>query len=383
MRRSALLLVCAVLVAPARADDRIIFEAKLNDRPLRLGFDTGAGAIIIWQSVAEKLGLKVTPPSADAKAAPGQVAIGWTEAVQLELFGPARSESVGVIKTPPMLSMEIDGVVGWPTFRKKRWVTRGGSTLEIEPLSDFSLETKGWIELTEFTEGQSLTLEHPSRGAAPLERFGIDTGNEYGVRLFPKQWAAWRAAHSQQPVTMMAYFMPADGTVVKGEVWADEIEIAGIKFTDVPVTEATNSEVLIKPTGTVAIIGIAALKRLDFVFDGKNHVAYAKPLGTPSVGYAHNRLGAVFVETNESSSDLMAHVAAGSPAAIAGVQAGDILLKIDALDVTPWRTQPGILPLRRFFEQASGTKLHLTLRRDGRTIAVDVTLRDIIGPKSN
>ena len=81
-----------------------------------------------------------------------------------------------------------------------------------------------------------------------------------------------------------------------------------------------------------------------------------------------------------NKNDLVAHVVKNSPADKAGLRDGDILVKIDQLDVTVWRTQPEILPLCRFWEQAPGTKLRLALRRNEVPVVAEVELRNILGP---
>jgi len=84
----------------------------------------------------------------------------------------------------------------------------------------------------------------------------------------------------------------------------------------------------------------------------------------------------------QTTNDLLAHVAKDSPAAQAGIRDGDVLLKIDQLDVTPWRTQPGFFHSTDF-GPGFGDETSLTLRRGGKTIAIDVMLRNISGHRPN
>jgi serine protease Do len=91
----------------------------------------------------------------------------------------------------------------------------------------------------------------------------------------------------------------------------------------------------------------------------------------------------VFVPTNAQSNDLTAQVVDGTPAQAAGIRVGDVLLKIDEVDVTKWRTDPTVLPLSRFLARPAGTKLNLTLRREGEIFKITVTLRDILPSASS
>src|SRR5262249_20600503 len=120
----------------------------------------------------------------------------------------------------------------------------------------------------------------------------------------------------------------------------------------------------------------------DLVVDGKRRIAYVRPKRNTPPPYEHNRLGTVFAPVDPQSSDLIARVAEGSPAQEAGIRSGDVLLKIGEVDVTKWRTDPAILPLRRFWSRPVGTKLDLLLKRQDHTFEAHPVLRDILLPDS-
>ena len=126
-------------------------------------------------------------------------------------------------------------------------------------------------------------------------------------------------------------------------------------------------------------VGLAALDRQDVIIDGKNGVVYFARQTTPVRPIRHNRLGAVFAPSDMQHDDLVAHVAAGSPAEMAGIRNGDLLLKIDAIDVTKWRTDPAVHVSSKW-QQPAGTTMNLTLKRDEKEFTARVTLRDILGP---
>jgi C-terminal processing protease CtpA/Prc len=121
------------------------------------------------------------------------------------------------------------------------------------------------------------------------------------------------------------------------------------------------------------------LRRQDVVVDGKNGVAYFSRRQLPASPVQHNRLGAVFTRSDLEQDALEAHVAPGSPAELAGIRSGDMLLKIDTLDVTKWRTDPSMRS-SQFWQRPAGTKFDLTLKHADVEITVTVTLRDILGP---
>ena len=135
------------------------------------------------------------------------------------------------------------------------------------------------------------------------------------------------------------------------------------------------------PPGTYCILGLFALARLELVLDGPHSTALLWPSDNLAPSYQHNRMGAVFVPRSDRNDDLIAIVAKGSPAEAAGISDGDVLVRVDKLELTKWRTTPGVLPLSRFWNMPAGTKLALTVRRGSKTIKLKVVLRDILAPK--
>jgi S1-C subfamily serine protease len=124
------------------------------------------------------------------------------------------------------------------------------------------------------------------------------------------------------------------------------------------------------------------LKQLKLIVDGNGGFAYVKPNDSPLPAYQHNRLGAVFVPSTDDADPLIAQVAKPSPANEAGIRNGDVLLKINDLEVTNWRSDPKVLPLSRFFAGPAGTELKLSLKRDGKTFVATARLREILAPKA-
>ncbi|PHQ61758.1 MAG: hypothetical protein COC08_03730, partial [Maribacter sp.] len=241
-------------------------------------------------------------------------------------------------------------------------------------------ETLDWLKLREKHDHSILAFELPERTNSQPSFMGVDTGSPHGVRIAPELWTQWRKDHPHAPTTLSAYVMFEIGLVVSEETWADTIDLNGLKLNNVPVGPMNLHEKQIYPEGTIAVIGLQALRQMDAYFDNANHEIFVNPLDTAPVKYPHNMIGAVFTPAGLDGGSLIAHVVKNSPAADAGIHNGDVLLKIDDLDVTPWRTTLGILPLSRFFAQAPSTVIDLTLRRDGKTMVTNVTLKIILGP---
>lgn len=374
-------LFCLCLVSLEAEDERISVDAKINGVPVRFAFDTGASvAFMLYSRTAEKLGLKVKSPPAYVQIGPGQTRIGWTEPQKVDLGVTNIETTFAVVEIPAYLKATEGGFLGWPA------VSNDVFSLDcvahtISPLTNTRRKFGGRVKCRIQTNSD-LTLELPGKNPRK-EIIALDTGSIYGLKLNPDEWHKWKAIHPNQPRTIEAYFTPGAGLVVTEEAWADKISLGKLALTDVPVMQADSSDMALHSSPQSqfeATLGLAALKRLDIVIDGKRGLAYLWPRDAPPVPYEYNHLGAVFVPQNLKSDDLVAHVADSSPAVEAGIRNGDILLKIGELDCTEWRTNPEILPLSRFFESQAGTKLELTLKRGNDIFKTTATLRNILPP---
>ena len=362
----------------AQTDERLWIAAKVNGQPVRLAFDTGSSHLLLFRKGASRLGLRVTNAPPDVKLNPGEVPMGRTEPCRLAIESdPEFSISFGVVDVPPVLDRVCDGLIGWGAL-SPGIIEINARAGVVSQLTNVPPEAADWLTLRIQTNSNTLRLEVP--GPNPF-LIAVDTGSPQGVQLSPARWREWRAGHPHQPATEHADFVPASGLVVGDEVWADEISVGPLTLTEVPLIEASKTDIGLGGADYQATLGLTAMKRVDIILDGKKGNAYLRPRKGPPLPYQHNRLGAVFTPVSLDGGDLLAHVAEGSPAEKAGVRNGDLLLKIDDTDVTRWHSDPSILPLSRFWERPAGTKLELTCRRGQNTVKFSVVLADILGPR--
>ncbi len=372
-----LLFVCAFGVYAE--DERIWYDAKINGKPVRFALDTGASdSVTLFPRAAQRLGLKVIP--SEHQTSPGKPALGTTELCDLDLGSTNLRTSLPVFQIPSHFHPSVDGIMGWSTL-KDNIVLLDAVGLDILP-AKVPESSSSWIKLPVQTNSGVMALEIPGvKGEEVTVLF--DTGSAYGVKLNPQTWRQWKTAHTNQPITLIAYVSPSIGVVVKEEAWADKISLGSLVLTGVPVMEADAADVAVgslSHTQYEATLGLAALKYLDIIIDGKDGNVYVRPKKTPPLPFEHNRLGAVFVPRDSQNDDLAAHVVDGSPAYEAGIRNGDVLLKIGKLNATKWRTNPKILPLSRFWNSPAGTKLELTLKRGDKVFTTTAVLRNILPP---
>ncbi|MFC1499337.1 aspartyl protease family protein, partial [Verrucomicrobiota bacterium] len=369
------------LTHASKADERIVVNAKINGKPIRFVFDTGAENTALFSSTAKRLNLSVTYPPKGTKAEPGRVLTGISEKCQTEMIGQSATGRLRVLDVPSYFAKNIDGVVSWNALRPRNGLLRidsnnntatGLTALphDIDQWSKWNLNTNANILAF------SLTNTPLGNGA-----IFIDTGTPRGLELCPKLWKKWQRDQSDQASTLNATYTPASGLLVSSEYWTDQWNIGGFSIDNVPVTQAV-PEAKHAFKNHLATLGLFALTRFNIIIDKKNNTIYIKKNLNPKAVYQQNRVGAVFVPINMQNKDLVAHVVKGSPGYNAGIRDKDILLSIGNLDVTKWRTDPRVLPLSRFWEQPAGTKLKLSLRRNEERFEATVILKEILRKKT-
>jgi hypothetical protein len=254
-RTIAASIVFLLAMGNARAIERIPVEVAINGHAFRLGLDTGADVdYAIWSGTAQKLGLAVISPAA-ATTVPGQVQMGVTEPVKLELPGKTFERQIlRVVPSDPGPSPDLDGVVGWPAMRTATLVFN-----QAEHQLAFGVElpaaTEHWTKLRLRDDYGVLAAEIVDPAGGPPGIILIDTGAPDGVELSPEYWAKWKAAHANQRFTQTASYTFGSGLNVAEEAWVEKISLNGLMLRDVPVTRANATSVAAGGRGYLATLG--------------------------------------------------------------------------------------------------------------------------------
>lgn len=352
-------------------------EVKIAGQAARLGLDTGSEATCLFDVGAKRLGLDVEPPPPDAKAAPGNVLPGRAQECDIQIGQNAVRTRLPVVTLPGYLKPEMDGLIGWDILSQVV-VIIDTPRRRVSMRNQLPAEVSEWPCWTIRPGATRLIVEIPRQEQTP-DTVMIDTGSPSGVMLAPRRWRAWVEAHPHQPATLDASFFPGVGIVVTEERWARVFGLDEMKIHEVPVSEYGAMIQHAPDERHAATLGLRAVRRLSWVIDASNGKLYFTSHGPP-LGpnrYEYNRLGAVFVPVAGQGDALVARVVQGGPAHRAGIRQDDILLRIDDLDVTKWRTDPRVLPLSRFWSRPAGTALRFGLQRHGKTFDVSAVLEDI------
>ncbi|MBU0477891.1 aspartyl protease family protein [bacterium] len=374
---SATIMLLLLWVVVVFGDERILIDTKVNDKPVCFVFDTGTEYSILFREAAQRLGLRVTDPPEHLVVEAGKVKMGFSEECRLSLLGStANKMRFRIFDQPSYLPFKVDGFIAWANLKNNIFHI-DAEEKELTVLDALSEDIGLWTKWTIRQDSRLLAFRLSEGGT-----IFIDTGSPYGVRLSPKRWIDWRRKHPKQPSTLTVYYVPADGLVIHEECWAQELSVGEFSICNIPVAQSAPYESLLFKDYE-ATLGLFALTRLDIIIDGKKGRIYTRPNPKSASQYQYNRFGAVFVPKDMKSNDLIAHVIDGSPAHDAGIRNDDILLSIDDLDATKWRTDPSVLPLSRFWGRPAGTKLKLILKRDKRAFTRVVQLKEIFGEQSS
>ena len=404
MRIILFILACSFCAQVVRSEDRFRVDAKINGKPARLIFDTGCSpSLVLFKPSAERLGLIYSALPPDKRRT--DLESYWItdeSAVTLRWSFWSSTQvrwQLGVIEFPSYTEqwLQMDGALGWSAV-SKNIIEFDASKRKFKFLYKVPNRATRWLKLALRNnlppEKQWLVMTVRNSDATN-EVIIVDTGSVSGVGLPPHKWREWKAAHTNQPVTLVAGYMAEPGLMVQEQSWAKEISLGQLELTDVTIEEAPPMTLDAVSAEQTVTFGMSALKRLEFIVDGKQGVAYLRPKTKPAAPphFEPNPPVLVFVPRDAKSDDLVAHVLAGGSAYEAGIRNGDVVLEIDDHDVAQWRADPGekwrIKPDSPFITPSTnsppGTKLELVLKRGDETLKANVDLQaiTIFAPQTN
>jgi hypothetical protein len=289
-------MVCLLIQGSYAQDERVGLDAKINGRPVQLIFDSCADVFTLLPDSARKLGLTWTPVQTNIPATQRAFIIGRSESCAVDfLWAEGRTQlnltTFFIADTPTFGEPSYAGIVPWRALSKEVFsLDAEGGRLKaaIAPPPD----TAQWTPFQLRNDLSRMALETRDQdGTNGI--IWIDTGSPDGVHLNPARWQVWKAAHPQMPTTFSYLFSPNEGSIVMEVGWADQISIGSLVLSNVPVMQWPTSY----STNDMALLGLYALRGLDFIVVGQHSVAYLRPKKPKKGEYAYNRMGALFCQS--------------------------------------------------------------------------------------
>lgn len=352
-------------------NNHIYVSAKVNGKgPYTFIVDTG-GHNLVSPRLVRELGLKTIGSAAMSGAGEKTTESGFTRIEEISLGAVRLHNQLGFVVPIYDESIEgiaVDGMVGFELFR--RFAVRidyGHNTLTITNPTRFDPTGAGLV--IPFVFYDHLPMVSGLVGDLPA-RFDIDTGSRSEVDLtgpfvkanelrarFPKGVSAvtgWgMGGPSRSYVVRLSSLTLGSAPPVQGPV-AGLSEDRGGSISD-PNYEGN--------------IGSGFLKRFVVTFDYAHQKMYLKPAKPAPVDAGSFDRSGMWINAGPDGY-VVTEVAAGGPAARAGIEVGDVITELDGGAARP----AGLSQARSLLRaRPPGTKVELQLRRSGGT-ARKVTL---------
>lgn len=389
------IVLLATMTAPASAlsatvpfelfDNRMLVTVSLDGKgPFSMIVDTGSSSLVITPDVARRLGIAARPAGRAYGAGSGSSALASARVPSLAL-GPLRFRNVNadVIDLSPIRHRfgfpALDGVIGYETLRRFRvginmdasLITLSSTTPAIPKTASavaFAVDADGLIHIPAAVDGVHGT-------------FLVDTGDRSSLTLF-RRFAQANDFYRDAPVRNVV-----TGYGVGGPIYSDLLRTTVSLFgSTIPsvLTRASRDKGGAFATGPEdASVGMGLLKRFNLVFDYPDNKIFAWP--STLFAYADHRAPVAYGQTNlpplarhalfgaavaqDSNGVRASLVISGSPAADAGLLAGDT---IRAIDGTPVESVAAFLAV--VHDLPAGKRIDVDIVRNGAPLRLAAVL---------
>ncbi len=355
-------------------DGWIVVRATIDGKgPVNLVFDTG-GANILTPAVAKRLGLTMQGriPVGGTGAHVVTAAIAKVGAVQLG--GATLSDQrFIVLPLPPSIvgarhDLPIDGLLGFEMLKNFAvTIDYASRRMTLASLHGFTYQGSGTaVHFT--TDGHTPFIPATLDGVPGT--FQLDTGNHGGLIAF----GAFLAAHpSAKPTgTTIALTEPGGigGTSRETFARARTLQIGPYTVASPPIAITTATRGAFASKTLAGNIGSQILSRFTLTIDYPHNVVFFQPnarFGTPLRGV---RLGFAPEQTAAGAIAVLS-VATGTPAAAAGLQAGDRIVAANGISMRGMGLEDLELLLRH------ADRATLQIARAGKPLTIAFPLRDL------
>ena len=326
-----------------------VVEAKWDKfGPYRFVVDTGSSVTLMSPTLVKRYGEEVRP--ADARVAGGRVRVAGADGGVLELpaaavsrleLGEARFENVPVLvydcsTLSSHLGVRIDGVLGFPLFRETLLtLDYPGRRLLLQPADSAALVPGSVVP---FDDGRKTPLVRLRLGDVQFAAL-VDSGSEADFSINP---AGLSPAYATPP---------REGTLVATLAGDRSQRVARLRD-PLQLGDQVFPRPIVELTDALSSLGGGALRHFTLTFDQRRDRLFLQLVGGALSAAAPRRsLGLSFAKL--PAYWRVASVVDSSPAAQAGIRAGDLVVRIEGEPVANWD--------RRRLDEAIVSRATLTL----------------------
>jgi PDZ domain/Aspartyl protease len=357
-------------------------HAAVNGHPpANFVFDTGASISVIDSTYAAGVGLETT---GEMQAMGGASSKGRASFATVDTLRIASSDGdgievhgvkVAVVSLNPLLApffwRDCAGIVGFDVI--DQFVTR----LDYDGHQLFFFDPKAF-----HYDGKGTAVPMTLAGNVPVVSIKVDGVFEGGARVDVGS-GAFLDLHTPfvKKNDLVARARKIVTTMMGGVGGMSQSRLARMKSVELGPYRIADPLVGLSSTESGALasedyagnIGNGLLERFTVTLDYERRQIWLEPGAHYTERANYSRLGARFVKIEDQVR--VAEVIAGSPAEKAGLKQGDVVTEIDGRSIASFDRDP----LERQFEDGKpGTKVAITVMRDGKPVKLTATLRDIL-----
>jgi Aspartyl protease/PDZ domain len=361
-------------VVPIEFDGNVVVEAMLNGQgPFAFILDTG-GAAILTPDTVTSLGLKPVGAGTGGGSGAGTVSVQYTRVERTQIGAMTLRNQPFVVIALSYDTVErgarppLAGILGVELF--ERFAMRLNyheKTLSFKPLSGYQHRGGGVAVPIFFSDDEPLLVAKIDGISGDV---GLDTGNS-GTLIVQGIWAD---RHQLKQQMMSGYPSLGFGMGGASPNWTSraDFEIAGHRFERIIAHYAPDPKGAFSSRTESGNVGNEILANFTLDFDyGRGQIWFEPVLGPPQRPFG--RSGVNWIKERAEAFKVVA-VAAGSPAADAGLKVND---EIIAIDGTPSSRLSG-QDFRRAVRLPPDTKLTFSIVRAGQPQTVVLILKELL-----
>ena len=374
-------------VAISFTDNRVFVRVMVNGRgPFSFLVDTGAEVTSVSPALAKRLALSHVRD--DTGGGAGEDRVSYPDvrvasvAVGRASFGPVEAPAFDLTELARIVGFrKFDGILGTELFRQDVvTIDPVRNVLTIEAAPSFR-PAHGAIGIPITIDG--VTAPDDDAGMPVFSgtvngiagTFEVDTGDRSGLTLFGPFWRAHQLDRTIGPTVTAMTGYGVGGPIRSIVGRPRSFTMAGLDVAP-PVTRLSLQRGgAFTSSAHAGSIGMGVLRHFVVSFDYPHHMMWLVRGPDPDLADQYDRSG-LWLALAEGPGLEVADVAAGSPAARAGVQVGDRVNQIDAIQASP----DTLFELRNLLSQPARQAVVMTARRDGSARSFRLPLRDQITP---
>lgn len=354
--------------------DHIHVQAMVDGQPVQMLVDTGGVNILLPAAVA-RLALNTEGQLSARGAGEQRAEVALTRATSLRLGGVAFDRPLFYVmdfgQLPNVEGEDFDGVIGYELFQRFG-VTIDYVRRELVLARPDAFSPPPGAKPVPFTLAERIPIVQ-GRIDGRAARIAIDTGSGAAIDLhspFVRRYDLKRRYGAR--------FEQISGWGVGGPVRAwparlGELEIGGFALPDVAASLYTGGKGAFAASDVDANLGGRVLGRFTVAFDYAAKLMYLAPNARYGEPFHNDRSGMALLRDGDAIK--LYETVPGAPAAVAGLKAGDRIVRIgkepvSARTLSQWRDL--------LSSEAAGTAIELSYERDGRQRTATLVLEDLI-----